>query len=133
MTNTNTNPGDPAARSLVLTPASEIPIEGRGKRRPEWGPWHLDSDVYVLWTRTPGYRYEVDLERCTTSAQVLDWICQVARKEWPGRDHIIAGLITALDDVLTPQAHLCSSGQSKRLSKSAIRELVTEGKVQELP
>lgn len=130
MTNINTNSEDPAARSLMLTPASEIPIKGRGKPRPEWGPWNLDGDVYVLWTDAPGYRYEVDLEQCTTSAQVLDWICQVARKEWPGRDRIIAGLVTAVDDVLTPQAHLCSCGQSGHLSKSAIRKLVTTAKGQ---
>lgn len=120
----------PAARPLVLTPASEIPPEGRGKPRHEWGPWHIDRDVYVLWTDAPGYRYEVDLELCTTSAQVLDWICQVAGKQWDDRGHIIAGLITALDDVLSPQARLCPGGRPKQLSRTAIRKLVTTGKGQ---
>lgn len=115
------------ATSLRLTRASDIQPEARGERRPEWGPWDIDRGIYVLWTVAPGYRYEVDLELCTSSAQVLDWICQVARKEWSGRDRVIAGLVTALDDVLNPQARLCSCGRSKRLSRPAIRSLVKAG------
>lgn len=120
-------------RLLRLTPASDIQPSRPGDRRAEWGPWHIDRDVYVLWTQRPGYRYEVDLEDCTTSAEVLDWICQVAHKGWrmrtpgAGRDQIVAGLVTALDDVLDPQAHLCSFGRSKRLSPPAIRQLVEDG------
>lgn len=95
-----------------------------------WGPWHLDARTVVLWTDAGGYRYEVDLESCTTSAEVLDRICQIADKEWAatetGRALIISGLVTALADVLSPQAHLCSSGRGKRLTRAAIRNLVTK-------
>lgn len=110
-------------RTLKITPASQIPPE---PRRRDWGPWHLDAFIYVLWTDAGGYHYEIDLEECTTSARVLDWICQVAGKEWDGREHILAGLVAAFDDILRPQAHLCSSGQSKRLTKAAIRQLVDD-------
>lgn len=81
-----------------------------------WGPWRLDPEVRVLYPTGPGhYRYEVDLDRCRTSAEVLDWICQIAGKTWAD-DATIAGLVRALNDLLTPQAHLCSSGQSKTMS-----------------
>ena len=110
-------------RRLRLTRASDIEAAARGTRRPEWGPWDIDRDACVLWTAAPGRRYEIDLEDCTTSARVLDWICQVAGKQWQDRDRVIAGLITALDDVLNPQAHLCPSGRSRNLSTIAIRAL----------
>lgn len=88
----------------------------------DWGPWRLDKSVYVLFPTTP-YRYEVDLEDCTTSAEVLDWIFQIAGKTWAD-DATIAGLVRALDDILHPQATLCSSGQSRSLTRSDVRALV---------
>jgi hypothetical protein len=70
-----------------------------------WGPWRFDARRRVLdhdW-------YEIDLDRCTSSAEVLDWICQVAGKSWAD-DATIAGLVRALDDVLAPQQYLCGFG-----------------------
>jgi hypothetical protein len=83
----------------------------------------------VLFITEPsGYRYEVDLERCLSSAEVLDWICQIAGKDWTDDSTVanatLAGLVRAINDVLNPQAHLCSSGQSKRLDPRQISELV---------
>jgi hypothetical protein len=86
------------------------------------GPWRLDPAARVLYPVEP-YRYEIDLDTCTSSAEVLDWISQVAGKTWAD-DTTVAGLIRALDDVLVPQAHLCSSGRAKRLSRRRIAELV---------
>lgn len=87
-----------------------------------WGGWQLNSRTYVLVTRSPGYAYELDLELCLTSAQTLDWICQVAGKTW-ATDAVLAGLIRALDDVLQPQGTLCSSGRAKRLTQAEVRAL----------
>jgi hypothetical protein len=54
---------------------------------------------------------------------VLDWIIQVAEKTWAD-DATVAGLVRALDDVLHPQAHLCSMGASKTLDRRKIRALI---------
>ena len=78
-------------------------------RAASWAPWQLDAKDRSL-CEPDGYY--VDLEDCTTSAHLLDWIFQVARKSWAD-DRAIAGLVRALDDVLHPQAHLCSSGVSR--------------------
>lgn len=51
--------------------------------------------------------YEIDLERCRTAAQVLDWIMQVAGKAWV-TDKCLAGLVHALDELLHPQETMCS-------------------------
>jgi hypothetical protein len=121
---------------LKLTPASQTSLH---LRHGDWAPWRLDPEVRVLYPVWP-YRYEVDLDRCTSSAEMLDWIIQIAEKEWASSEHggddpahnpdgwtddaILAGLVRALDDVLHPQAYLCSCGTSKRLSRRSIAALV---------
>lgn len=92
-----------------------------------WGPWRLEPSVAVLFMTFDDRFdfYEVDLERCLSSAQVLDWICQVAGKSW-ATPYVVAGLVRALDDVLEPQASLCSWGRSRRLSDRRGLELVQE-------
>lgn len=110
---------------LPFARVSEIRL--RRAPRPSWGPWKLDPETFELYTdpASVGYSYAVDLETCTTSAEVLDWIFQINTKQWAPDDHgnaiIVAGLIRALRDLLDPQAHLCSSGLSKRLTKANIR------------
>jgi hypothetical protein len=92
--------------------------------RKSWGPWHLDRKWRVLYVEEPsGYRYEVDLDHCLSSAEVLDWLCQIAGKTWAD-DATLAGLVRAIDDVLRPQARLCSSGRDTRLTKRQVAEQV---------
>lgn len=101
----------------------------------EWGPWRLYPPTLVLVLVATGQRrdgsrfdyerYEVDLERCLTSAEVLDWICQVAGKTYAD-DVLLAGLVRALDDVLAPQAHLCSCGTSKKLTRRTVARRVAQ-------
>jgi hypothetical protein len=54
----------------------------------------------------------VDLERCTTAAEVLDWIAKVAKKQWASAG-VLAGLVWSLDDVLHLQANLCGGGRER--------------------
>ena len=77
--------------------------------------WYVHAELLALYLGDPqtgAWAYEIDLERCRTSAQVLDWIMQVASKIW-ATDAVIAGLVRALNDVLDPQATLCSFGQER--------------------
>jgi hypothetical protein len=60
----------------------------------------------------PRESYYVDLEKCKTSAGVLDCIMQVAGKGW-ATDHILASLVHEIYRLLSPQANLCSMGQEK--------------------
>jgi hypothetical protein len=53
--------------------------------------------------------YQVDLDRCNTSAEVLDWIIQVSKKTWATRE-VIADLVLMLDRCLDLQANICSMG-----------------------
>lgn len=75
--------------------------------------WRLKLSNATLWfeekTDDDYVWYEIDLDRCSTSAQVLDWIAQVEGKMW-ATDRILAGLVRALDLVLSLQPTLCSFG-----------------------
>ena len=75
-----------------------------------------DADDDIYWLDVPHFR---------TSAIALDAIMQVAGKSWAD-DRVLAGLIRALDDVLYPQANLCSGGQSKTMPVEQIRERIAE-------
>lgn len=87
----------------------------------DWGPWRLRVDNLTLVHIENGY--DVDLERCTTSAQTLDWIMQVNGKRW-GRGAATSGLVQTLDDVLYPQANLCSFGSENTINARKLRDLV---------
>jgi hypothetical protein len=76
----------------------------------DFGTWTLEADELVLkrqhWRR-------VDLERCNSSAQILDWIFhyrgRLAEKEmWD--------LLLAIEVILQPRANYCSCGVDKRTS-----------------
>jgi hypothetical protein len=100
----------------------------RPRKRTDWGPWALDTETMVLRIEADGHPlvdYEVDLEWCLDSAQVLDWICQIAHKDhddYPA----ITGLVNALDDVLDPQRNLCSSGKHKVITEARVHELARQ-------
>ena len=78
------------------------------------GDWIFDRERLVLELRDleGHWLYEVDLERCRTSAEILDWIMQVAKKRWV-TDTVIAGLVRELDRLLDPQATVCSFGLNR--------------------
>lgn len=74
-----------------------------------YAPWTFDADLLTLDLKTPTAEYQIDLERCNTPAEMLDWIFQVHSKTW-ATPAILAGLLQALYDVIDPQASLCSFG-----------------------
>jgi len=95
-----------------------------------------DRTVWVNWIYHPSnltlecrdecgfFIYEIDLERCRTSAEVLDWIFQVQGKTWATAE-IVNNLLEALDDLLNPQGTLCSFGKSSTINP---RELLRSRK-----
>jgi hypothetical protein len=105
---------------------SELLAEGRKHR--DWGPWRLrPSTLCIELHLDHRWCYEIDLERCLTSAATLDWIFQIAGKRWAEQDPaVITGLVYAFDDVLHPQATLCSGGQSKTIPKELVAERVAK-------
>ena len=80
-----------------------------------WGPWRYNANVLELeyYDEDGNYRYGVDLERCNSSAEVLDWIFQVNTKNWCGYE-CIGQLVQALGDLLHPQQNICSGGRNRR-------------------
>lgn len=87
----------------------------------EWNKWQLNVNAPELYYTLPGGVYPIDLEQFTHSAEVLDTIMQVAGKTW-ATDACIAGLVHALNDILRPQANLCSFGKDKRVSPPVLQQ-----------
>jgi hypothetical protein len=79
-----------------------------------WGPWWYNAHNLTLECGT-WECYYVDLERCGSAGQTLDWIFQIAGKNWATAE-VIGHLVEALDDLLEPQANLCSFGSNKTMN-----------------
>ncbi len=87
-----------------------------------WGPWALIGTDLTIHANEIN-QYWANLLDCTDSAEVLDWICQIDGRygEGPNGATITAGFVAALNDILEPQANLCSGGKAKTLSQDFIR------------
>ena len=68
--------------------------------------WAFEEGKYIV-NRANGY--EIELERCRTSAEVLDWIFQIYLKSW-ATAKTIHDLLTHFQKHINPQATLCSYG-----------------------
>jgi hypothetical protein len=98
------------------------------KAQKRWGNWVLNEDNLTLEHYRPGYKswdYWVDLERCVTPAALLDWIFQILDRSFGGTEDI-ANFLRAVDDILYPQANLCSFGSSKQITGEQLKRLVEE-------
>jgi hypothetical protein len=87
-----------------------------------WGGWVLQEDLTLVCNN-----YEVDLETCINSAEILDWITQVLHKTWVTPE-IFKGLVQALDDLLMIQENFCPMGESKEVHASDITKIVSFSK-----
>jgi hypothetical protein len=102
--------------------AEELIRDGDARRaavlagRVSWGPWRYEPRIRTLTTTQP-YPYEIDLDTCTDSAHVLDWIAQVAGKNW--KAEIVGDLAIALNELLRLQATMCGAGRNRTLDVRA--------------
>src|SRR5688500_12347552 len=80
-----------------------------------WGSWKFDASQFEL-VHDSGCVH-IDLERCNSSAEVLDVIAQQAGKSrecLPAED--IGDLVIAFNELLRLQANVCSCGRDKRVT-----------------
>ena len=94
----------------------------KGKAR--WGAWrynpeNLSVEIDSRLSKHPkDNTYYVSLEECNTSAQVLDWLCQMLHKSWCPVDQV-GYLLKAIDDLVGRgglQAVMCSFGRDRRFN-----------------
>ena len=85
--------------------------------RMRWGGWYLDKETVALVYEEMDY--DVRLSECNSSAQILDWIIQIAEKTWATND-VIGELVRALDDILGIQGNFCGGGQSRDADGEAL-------------
>ena len=94
-----------------------------------WGPWVLARESLELYAGQSPFGYGVDLERCLTSGEMLDWIMQVARKSWASHE-MIGQLVEALNDLLNPQGTLCSFASQKAIPAEDVGALVRRNEIE---
>ena len=98
-------------------------------RKSDWGGWRREGLELVYPAYGTGV-YPVALEGLNSSAVMLDLIMQVAKKNW-ATNTCLAGLVRALNDLLQPQAYLCSCGTNKTLPPEQIRKMILRRKPNE--
>jgi len=97
---------DEAREREIAVLAGEVP----------WGPWRYDKPRAVLiWEQEGRHRYEVDLERCTDSATLLDWIAQVAEKS-DASPEVVGNLVIGLNELFSLQSVACGSGVNRQFN-----------------
>ena len=75
------------------------------------GRWTFDPDAFVAYHEADP-SYEVDLEDCTDSAHILDWLCQLQGKGWVNNEDV-GDLLQVIGLVLGGlQSCVCSSGRN---------------------
>lgn len=97
---------------------ADLLVWGVDKPGHKTNAWEFDLELRTLTYKNG---YWVDLDRCKSSAEVLDWIIQVSEKTWCS-DRVIADLVRSLDAYLEPQANLCSGGINKEIDD--VREVI---------
>lgn len=83
-----------------------------GKRRTKrWGNWVVFVGSYNCIEHEPS-GYWIGFNRLNTCAEIMDWLFQLRQKTWfTSQD--ASDFLTLIDDVLHPQATLCSFGQDR--------------------
>lgn len=106
-------PGPRVMREEIQVLHAGLPLRLSERDQQALSIWRFNAETRALaYFNEQGWIYEVDLDRCTTSAQVLDWIAQVSQKRW-ATDQVLAALSRALDAVLDLQSTLCGCGQER--------------------
>jgi hypothetical protein len=92
----------------------------------DFGIWHYSATDLTLSVNVGGGVYEIDLEKITNSAQMLDWIFQIHRKA--RGPNAVRDLVFAFQELFDPQAKLCSFGASRDLPKGFLYNRKRESK-----
>ena len=76
--------------------------------------WELDERSMTLDLMDDEHSYYIELSRCNSSGEILDWIVQISKKSW-ATDNIIASLVRMFDHYLDCQSNLCSFGMDNKI------------------
>jgi len=84
-----------------------------------FGKWVYDAKTFVL--RHEPNNWEVDLDQCVDSANVLDWIVQADGKNSTSSQDT-RDLIRALGEILDLQGNYCPGGQSRKVDPRTVAQ-----------
>lgn len=131
-----TSDGRRVLRERLRKRINEIPLrqileENKIEDGQKWGRWEFIERNLTLVLRgnkeNTNDHYEIDLERCRSGDEVLNWICQIHEKIWADND-VLADLVRALDRCLNLQRNVMQRMVITKTSKS--KKVHNEGKKQ---
>jgi hypothetical protein len=89
--------------------------------------YELDGQYITIYDQGGKELYDFNLNRVTTSAQLLDWIYQVKTKRWC-TPHILAAVVDGFDSACrrylntTVQGAFCSCGQDLKVKWPSFKQ-----------
>ena len=89
-------------RRLLFICGADVPLPESPRHGDRWGDWEYNAKWLTLTWQPKGRAYEIDLEQCNNSAQVLDWVAQITHMTW-ATSEVVGTLVQALDDLLNLQ------------------------------
>lgn len=86
--------------------------------------WCVRLGNFTIEHRRGWHIYYIDLDRCNSSAAILDWIFQIRGKNWASAE-ARSTLLDLLDILLDPQRNFCSWGKDRPAKpQSDLRKLI---------
>ena len=85
-----------------------------------WGDWKLRGGHLLCYPAYGAAGYCIDLDGIINSAALLDWIFQLRTKRW-ATAQVMFDLLSAFEDVCSPQAFLCAGGVDHKVSRGFFR------------
>ena len=63
--------------------------------------WKFDKErISISYTVNPIYIYEIPLNRCNSSSEILDWVLQLNEKTWVKNDpKVLIGFLDILEEL----------------------------------
>lgn len=97
MTSTEVSPAVP-------TPPTAQPLDSAtSPSMRTWGNWHYHPETQELvYSAAHANAYAVDLDRCKTCSEILDWIMHLDGKRWTTAEDV-GDLVRAFRTLLNPQ------------------------------
>lgn len=70
----------------------------KGVKKGDFHVYFRRHDLTIQIERNGCYYYEIDLEQCKTSSDLLDWIFQIRNKTWVESSSLLDIVMTVFDD-----------------------------------
>lgn len=86
-----------------------------------FGPWWFDRTTLTLnlLNDEGGHEYQLDIERCSSSARLLEAVTRLTTAPWATPEQV-GWLLYGLTELVRPQESLCSGGEERGPDRKSV-------------